>query len=384
MKPKNSSTSSSEWKQFSALLLATASISLLLTYVLVYLVDPYDVFLYSPDIARKPVAKMPRHWKPGIARKTDFDSILIGTSSIMLLKPGRLDPKLNARIANLALPAASPWEQLQILELFRKYRPRLNLIIVGVDQSWCSTEGAHQYLDVGDRELVEGRQLKKWLYASDFLGQLPPLNARIVEESIRQVKSLLGIKDYGNGSDGYYDFTLRYQERYSPQRIRENLYGNPPRKQPEPVNIEPDVIRRWAFPDIATLRGVLYSLAPSTRKLLVFPPYHYFSPYVTGSENAARWAECKRRVARIADSVANVTVVDFLLESAITLNDDNYWDSTHYRVEIANQLEDILGDVMASPVPRGGAGHANTSGLYRILSGDQGAYDTPGLRGRNR
>ncbi len=351
------------------LLLATAAISLLLTYVSVYLIDPYDVFLYSPDMPRKPVAKMPRHWKPGIARNRDFDSILLGTSSIMLLKPERLDPKLNARIANLALPAASPWEQLQMLELFRRHHTGINLIVIGVDQAWCSTEGAGQYLDVGDRELVAGRQLKEWLYASDFLGQLPPLNSRTVEESVRQVESLLGIKDYGNGNDGYYDFTLLYKERYSPQRIQENLYGKPPRKQPPAVDIEPEVITSWAFPDIAKLRGVLGSLAPSTRKLLVFPPYHYFSPYVTGSRNAARWAECKRRVARIGDSVANVTVVDFLLESPITLNDGNYWDSTHYTVAIADQLEDILGEVMGQPTPGGGGGHADESTLYRILNG---------------
>jgi hypothetical protein len=370
MKPKNSSTSNSEWKQFSVLLLATAALSLLLTYVSVYLIDPYDMFLYSPDITRKPVAKMPRHWKPGIARKSDFDSILIGTSSIMLLKPERLNPKLDARIANLALPAASPWEQLQIFELFRQHHASLNLIVIGVDQAWCSTDGADQYLDVGDRELAEGRKLKEWLYASDFLGQLPPLNARLVDESIRQVKSLLGIKDYGNGNDGYYDFTVRYKERYSPQRIQENLYGKPPRKPPKAENIAPNVIKNWAFPDIEKLRLALESLAQSTRKILVFPPYHHFSPYLAGSRNKARWAECKRRVARIGDSVANVTVVDFLFESAITLNDGNYWDSTHYKVEIANQLEDILGEVMANPTLGDDAGHANEYKLYRILSGD--------------
>lgn len=368
MKQKNSSTSNSDWNKYFVLLLATAVTSLLLTYVSVYLIDPYDMFLHSPDLSRKPVAKMPRHWKPAIARKADFDSVMIGTSSIMLLKPERLNPKLDARIANLALPAASPWEQLQIFELFQQHHNSLNLILIGVDQSWCSTDGADQYWNVGDRELVEGRRLKKWLYASDFYGQLPPLNARIIEESIRQVKSIFAIEDYGNGDDGYYDFTKTYREKYSSERIHENLYGNPRRKQPQALIIEPDEIKSWVFPDIENLRDVLASLAPSTRKLLVLPPYHYFSPYVAGSRNKARWAECKRRIARIGDNVAGVTVVDFLLESEISLNDENYWDSTHYKVEIADKLEDILGEVMTKPIVGGTAGRADYKKPYKILS----------------
>ena len=53
----------------------------------------------------------------------------------------------------------------------------------------------------------------------------------------------------------------------------------------------------------------------------------------------------------------------------ITLNDANYWDSTHYTVEIANQLEDILGAVVME-----GASVENPSTLknnknkpYRVL-----------------
>lgn len=366
MKQKSSSTSSSDWKQFTIFLVSTAVLSLLLSYVSVYVIDPYDVFLYSPDLPRKPVAKMPRHWKPGIARKAEFDSVLIGTSSVMLLKPQRLDTKLDARIANLALPAASPWEQLQILDLFRRHHKTLNLVIVGVDEAWCSTDGAGQYLDVGDPALAEGRRLKSWLYAPDFFGQLPPLNARIFQESIRQLKSLLDLEDYGNGNDGYYDFTKKYKERYSEKRIRDNLYGNPPRALPEEREVPESAINRWSFPDIEDLGTMLGSLPTSTRKLLVIPPYHHFSAFIVGSKNKARWAECKRRIAGFKGRIPGLTVIDFLMDSEITLNDDNYWDSTHYNVEIADQLEDIVGDVMA-PAAGKASGDGDRPRPYRVL-----------------
>jgi hypothetical protein len=124
------------------------------------------------------------------------------------------------------------------------------------------------------------------------------------------------------------------------------------------------------LPDVAKLEAAMAALPRSTRKVLVFPPYHYFSHFVNGSKNRARWRECKERVAGIGKHVAGVTVVDFLFDSAITLNDANYFDSTHYTVEIAGQLEDILGAVVMR-TPSGekpDEGQNDKDKPYRVLN----------------
>jgi hypothetical protein len=75
-------------------------------------------------------------------------------------------------------------------------------------------------------------------------------------------------------------------------------------------------------------------------------------------------------LAGIGKHVAGVTVVDFLFDSAITLNDANYFDSTHYTVEIADQLEDILGAVVMR-TPSGekpDEGQNDKDKPYRVLN----------------
>jgi hypothetical protein len=99
MQQKSSSTSNSDWKGFVRTLLVAAFTSLVATYLSVYLIDPYYLFIHSPSAKRLPISKRPRHWKPGLARKQRFDSFITGTSAVMLFKPERLNSLLDARIA---------------------------------------------------------------------------------------------------------------------------------------------------------------------------------------------------------------------------------------------------------------------------------------------
>jgi hypothetical protein len=48
--------------------------------------------------------------------------------------------------------------------------------------------------------------------------------------------------------------------------------------------------------------------------------------------------ECKRRVAAFAREIPNTIVLDFMIDSALTREDRNYWDSLHYTQAIADEL----------------------------------------------
>ena len=55
-----------------------------------------------------------------------------------------------------------------------------------------------------------------------------------------------------------------------------------------------------------------------------------------------------------------MVAADFMIPSAITQNDDNYWDALHYRVAIADRL--------ASELAEASRGEASQSGDYRLLT----------------
>ena len=72
--------------------------------------------------------------------------------------------------------------------------------------------------------------------------------------------------------------------------------------------------------------------------MLFFVPYELAHQGAPGSADAAVWAECKRRIARIAASVPDTVLADFMIPSPITDNWRNYWDPMHYRHPIADRL----------------------------------------------
>lgn len=371
MKLKSSFTSSSNWSRYVKTLIGTAVGTLVSLYLAVYLIDPYDVFTYSLQAERTPVSSTRRHFNPGIARQNAFDSIIIGTSSAMLLKPQRMNSMLDAKIANLSIPAASPYEQLRLADLFRHYHDDLNLVIVTIDLAWCQTEGAGYYLEVGDSQLEESRHIQEWMYATDFWSQLPPLNSRIVKDTRRQFSAIFRSREFEYGRDGYTDFTARYARKYTEAHIQKLLYGKSKKRRRQPIQpkakIDQATIDGWRFPDLVTLRDWLGSLPTTTRKVLFFPPYHHYNGFLRGPKNEVLWPECKARVAKIGEAIPETTVIDFMFDSRVTLNDNNYWDSVHFKVGIANLLEDALGEVVMGSSGALAAEDKAKKDFYRVL-----------------
>ncbi|MCZ6642921.1 MAG: hypothetical protein O7F71_15190, partial [Gammaproteobacteria bacterium] len=55
--------------------------SAVLTYGLVLIVDPYDSVAFSPDWERHPLQSSGRYYNPSIAKRPEFESFVIGTST---------------------------------------------------------------------------------------------------------------------------------------------------------------------------------------------------------------------------------------------------------------------------------------------------------------
>lgn len=327
----SSSTSSSDparWRGFFVLSAGTTLLATLVLVLFVALVDPFDTLPLSPPAERWPVATDARFSFPALARSPRFDSALFGTSTSRLLRPDVLDPALGARFANLAMNSATPYEQSELMAVFRRAHPDARVVMVGLDLGWCVTGDAY--------EKLTPRPFPAWMYGhSPWLGYLHLLNLYAVQEAGQQFGILIGVKKPVYGRDGYTSF-VPPDSSYDPARAAMHLrtWGGP--AIPGGARSGPPVT--WRYPALETLRADLAQFRPGTRKVLFFVPYNHTLFPAPGSEGAAAWSECKRRAAAIGTTIPNATVVDFMRPSSITDNDTNYWDPLHYRVRVADWL----------------------------------------------
>lgn len=352
---RNSSTSSSEstWRRYCAVALAGALVPPIILYLLVLMIDPYDSVPFSPRWDRHPVRGDHRHWNAQLLKKQQFDSAVIGTSSSMLLKPSELNQALGGTFVNLSMPAATPFEQLRILQLFQHYHAGVATLVVGLDSLWCHPDGGRQFTNE-----VLRRAFPEWLYDTDPWNDLPPFNKTTLKAAYDQARALLGLSAvYDRWLDGYEDLTRTLHKKNDPESVRTRIYEGPhtgvlwrnPEHPPEPT-----------YPDLERLGDALAGLPRETLKILFFSPYHHFHQPEPGTEQEMLWNGCKAKAAALADRVDRLVVVDFLMRSPITLDDANYIDGYHYNKAIASRLAERLRQAVIDP--------PDHSGEFRILA----------------
>ncbi len=108
-------------------------------YAFVVLVDPFDTLPLSPPADRVPVATNARFSFPALARSERFDSAIFGTSTSRLLRPAVLNAEFGARFANLAMNAATVYEQSRLMAVFRTAHPAARMVLIGLDMRYCVT-----------------------------------------------------------------------------------------------------------------------------------------------------------------------------------------------------------------------------------------------------
>jgi hypothetical protein len=351
----SSSTSSSEpsgpWRRFFRLATGVAAFAVTVLYAFIVLVDPWGSLPLGLPLDRVPVTSNQRFAYPTLARSPTFDSAIFGTSTSLLLRPTVLDPALNARFANLSMNSATPYEISRLMDVFAEAHPAAKMIMVGVDSTWCGTGDSYQKLTP--------RPFPEWMYRQNrWRGYMEVFNLFAVQEAAKAFAVLTGLKQPDMGRDGYRRF-VPPDDRYDAARAAVHLRDEGPRV---PGGDRAGAPATWRFPALEVLGRNFSALSPVTRKLLFFVPYNYRLLSAPGSDGAAVWDECKRRVANLAQIVPNVMVVDFMRPSPITTVDDNYWDPLHYRIGVADR---IVRDLVA-------ADRGETSPDYRLMAGTGG------------
>ena len=341
----SSSTSSSDWRRFFRLAAGTAVLAVAIVYTFVVLVDPFDTLPLSPPAHRVPVASNARFAFPSLARSPRFDSAVFGSSTSRLLRPAVLNAEFNARFANLAMNAATAYEQTHLMAVFRAAHPDARVVVVGLDVAYCMP---------GLPELkFTPREFPHWMYqGSRWRGYGEMFNLYAVQEAGQEFGVLTGLKKQRYGSDGYTSF-VPPDSAYDPARVEMHLGDAPPLEPPGEHEGEPAT---WLYPGIDRLDAELSAMAPQTRKIVFFVPYNH--RLIPASDMV--WDECKRRIAALARRIPNTLALDFMLPSPITRADDNYWDGQHYRTGIADRIARDLA----------GAERGDESADYIILDAD--------------
>lgn len=338
------------WTGFVAAFAAAALALGLLAVGFVAALDPFGLRA-GPGRAPGPIMDTnQRFMYPQIARSGRYDAAVFGSSTARLIDPRDLDAAFGARFANLAMNAATPYEQTRLAQLFSdRNRPRA--VLFALDATWCEAKA--------DVRRLTFRPFPPWLYepGAPFDG-LRQVNWNSLTIAGQVLLHRLGLAPERIRNDGFAVFTPP-EESYDAARAARHIHGgltafeaDAPDAEAEP----PDA----PMPALAWLDDLLAAMPGDALKLIAFMPVHAAVQGQPGTPRGAREAACKARVAGIGRA-RGARVIDFRIPSPVTTRDENYWDALHYRLPIAARI--VAGLKAAS---RDGADDAG--GFYRVLA----------------
>jgi hypothetical protein len=326
------------WAHWTGWFLMAALASMLALWGFAAALDPFGLRV-RPGQAPRPIMDInQRYMYPQIVRSGAFDSAVFGTSTMRLLDPATLSDGIGGHFANLAMNAATPWEQLQMAEFFARHVTAPRTVLWGIDPLWCAPDAT----DPAKR--LTPRPFPPWLYDEIGWRDWPQLmNLTTLEIAARLLAHRLGFMPERIRGDGYEVFTPP-EALYDVARARLHLYADRGGVAPDPKPLVPaeavdaKVRAQWRYPALAWLDRALSQFPPGTRTMFVLPPAHYAMMPREGSADGQRYAACKGELAALAARHAAL-LVDYAHGSPITRSDENYWDRMHFRLPIARRIE---------------------------------------------
>ena len=347
------------WRGWTLRFVAAASVFVLLLWGFVAALDPFGLRV-SPGRPAQPLMDInQRFMYPQLVRSGRFDAAVIGTSTMRLLDPQVLSRGLDARFVNLAMNAATPWEQVQMARLFREHVRAPQRVIWGIDTTWCEADATDEA-----RRLTP-RPVPGWLSREVGWSDWPKLlNLTNLEIAGRLMAYKLGWSRERIRGDGYEVFTPP-EASYDLARARSHIYASHGGAIADltplspPASVAPAESAGWHFPALSWLEASVAAFPKATQVMLVLPPAHLAAYPRQGSAAWQRYAGCKADIAALARRHGAV-VVDYAHASPITAQDANYWDPLHFRLAIAARFGEELAQI-------GKGGTARADGAAIVL-----------------
>jgi hypothetical protein len=309
------------WQRFLWPFALALAAGLAIPLFLVLLADPYGVSPIRAISSEIVVPTQRRFIVADIIRSRRYDSFIVGTSTVNAINPAQLEAAFGGRFANVAVHGATPYEQMRVLDLVLRQKPAPRMVILGLDDVWCSrVEPARYHPQV---------QFPDWLFDDSRLGHLTHLlNWRAVELARRKLEIAWNASKARVAPNGFND-DLPPDATWSLEKAMPRLIADVERATD---GIDSSSGAASSFSAASLLDATLSRSTDATRLLAVLMPT-YLPP------NAARVAPdaCKAIIADIVRKRGGTTL-DFMRPSAWTTNASNFWDRLHFRQAIADML----------------------------------------------
>jgi hypothetical protein len=342
--PDRTTSTEGVWRRFALAYLGVFAGVIGVVYAFIIVVDPYDSGRFPglglrgllDGLARSGHAAAGRPAQSGTAgfgdtdtsqrtvnvalgRSPRFNAAIFGNSHGQLLSPQRLSQVTGLDFVQLTVPGANVREQLAMMRWFMNHHLEAGALVLALDERWCVTDPA----------LPLRSPFPFWLYSDSNLVYLAnALSTRTLRDGFRRLASAGG----GPPSiDGYSDYEVGKAWSFKPGKPAP-AEGFPARDE-RPFRREPD------FPGLILLDALLGEIPAKTPVVIVLPPQFYTELPPAGTGGARFRDYCKWQIALRAERGAGSAFLDFLVDSAITRNPENFMDAEHYRTNVAKMIE---------------------------------------------
>jgi hypothetical protein len=313
------------WRRFALTFLGAFFGALGVILLLIIIVDPYDSGRFPSIGISGASEEFQRPGNVGLARAPQFNAAIFGNSHGQLLSPARLSALTGLSFVQLTVPGANVREQLATMRWFTRHHAAIGALVMAVEERWC----------VSDPALPVRTAFPFWLYSDSNLVYLANvLSVRSIRDGFRRVMFGAGLQPPTDAA-GYSNYEVGKVWSFKPDLTVPRSAGRVQSDVPEPH-----------FPALERLDELLAGLPKTVPIVIVMPPQ--FVALIPIRESGAEQARniCKAAIARRVRGRARSGLIDFLVESPITRNPENFMDEEHYRTNVAIIIEQQIAAVL--------------------------------------
>jgi hypothetical protein len=310
------------WRTWLWVFLGSVLVLFSALYLAVLVIDPFSTGRFALTQRIDFTTRNVRLGRAGLVRDPQFNGLIVGSSSGFPLDPSRVAASTDWRLAQLAIPAALPPDQLVIARAFHRKHKANTLTIFVLDSLWCRS---------GSPAAEPFGPFPTWLYESsdfEYLSRL--LSPAAVEAAAKRVGIWLNLAPQAARVDGY--------APVFPRAKREALLAMQPETDGPPVDAP--------YPALDLLASHLAAQPAQAPVLLVFAPVYVNALPLPGSRAAARFDACKDRARRLTEQRARASYLDLRTDNAMARMIDDFRSAAHYGPKVASMIEDSMAQAL--------------------------------------
>lgn len=220
---------------------------------------------------------------------------------------------------------------------FARHHPSARTIVLGIDSYWCTG---------GLLDRPPSHLFQEWMYRETSSVDIPRMfHMASLWDSREQLAYIRRLRNSTAAPDGFEDIFA--QSQYSLSRAREHIYGT---SDPKPVPVIDEAVveklsKDHAYPNLVYLPEILDALSPPTAKILYFVPSHIYGLNASGADTVAMFEGCKAGVLKVAKRYRNTLVLDFMIDSPLTRNDEKLLGPCAHRCGGWKALAELIASV---------------------------------------